>query len=259
VGREQDEHGRTDDARRDGVAPAVLELAKQIQADIDRLAADPSAPVELLAALIDGVPAEKRTELAQTIFEQLPIHEQWAVLERVFDDEEIRSYLEAHRAAAHQEAEGRAGLLELVARARRERRIDTRDVAAGEELALGLFRDGDVRAAVARGHTSSTCARRLALRALGDGRFQVIADTFNPNGGYFVTAEYSADTWRDLDRLDGHAVVRVGSITAGNAEPSFEPVLYPAGRVDVEVAGAAAPGRLHLGFAMLSDLDIFSP
>ena len=74
-----------------------------------------------------------------------------------------------------------------------------------------------------------------------------------------MTAEYSADTWRDHDRLEPHAVVRVGSIAAGEPEPSFEPILYPAGRVDVEIAGQASPGRLHLGFAMLSELDVLRP
>jgi hypothetical protein len=65
--------------------------------------------------------------------------------------------------------------------------------------------------------------------------------------------------WRDHDRLEPHAVVRVGVITPGEPAPSFAPVLHPGGRVDVEVAGRAAPGSLHLGFAMVGDLDIFVP
>jgi hypothetical protein len=241
------------------VDPAVLELAKEIHADIRRVAADPDAHLDLLDSLIDGISADKRMELARTIFEQLPREEQWAVLERVYGDDEIRSYLEAEHAAMVAVAKGGAGRLELARRIQHDRRIDTRDVEPGEELTLGLFREHDVRAALARGHTSSTCARRLVLRALGDGRFQVIEDTFNPRGGYFVTAEYSADTWSEHDRLDSHAVVRVGSITAGDQDPRFEPILYPGGRVDVEVAGQASRGRLHLGFAMLSELDVFGP
>jgi hypothetical protein len=241
------------------VDPAVLELAREIQADVRRVAADPAAHLDLLDALIDAVSAGKRMELAQTIFEQLPVDQQWAVVERVYGDAEVRSYLEAHRASMLARAEGSASRLELAARARRERRLDTRDVELSEELTLGLFREHDVRAALARGHTSSTCARRLVLRAVGDGRFQVLEDTFNPRGGYFVTGDYSEDTWRDHDRLEPHAVVRVGSITAESGSSSFEPVLYAAGRVDVEVGGKAARGRLHLGFAMLSELDVFRP
>jgi hypothetical protein len=247
-----------DDASDEDLDPAVLELAKEIQAELRRVTADPDARLGLVDALIDGISADKRTELAATIFEQLPREQQWAVLERVYGDDEIRSYLEAHRASMREEATGSAGRLDLAGRARRERRLDTREVAPGEELTLGLFREQDVRAAISRGHPASTCARQLVVRALGEGRFQVIEDTFNPKGGYFVTAEYSADTWRDHDRLEPHAVVRVGSIASGDPA-SFEPVLYPGGRVDVETAGVAAPGRLHLGFAMLSELDVFRP
>jgi len=239
------------------VEPAVLELAKEIQAEIRRVAADPDAHLDLLDALIDGISADKRTELARAIFDQLPVEQQWSVLERVYGDDEIRALLEAHRAAlAEAVAEGSAKRLDLAVRVRKERRLDTEAVDAGEELTLGLFREHDVRAALARAPLSSPCARRLVLRALGEGRFQVIEDTFNPRGGYFVTADYSEDTWRSHDRLEPHAVVRVGSII--DTSP-FEPVLYPAGRVDVEVAGQAARGRLHLGFAMLSELDVFRP
>ena len=255
---------RRGDREREGAAeaepsPAVLELAKEIQAEIRRVAEDPDAHLDLLDALIDGISAEKRLDLARTIFEQLPAEQQWAVLERVYGDDELRSYLESHRASLRDLAEGRAGRQGLVDRARSARRLDTREVDAGDELTLGLFREHDVRAALTRGPSSSTCARRLVLRGLGDGRFQVIEDTFNPKGGYFVTAEYSADTWRDHDRLEPHAVVRVGSIAASDPDPAFEPILYPGGRVDVEVGGAAARGRLHLGFAMLSELDVFGP
>ena len=243
----------------EAVDPAVLQLAEEITAHIHRVAADPSADLDLLDALIEGISADKRMELARSIFEQLSPEQQWAVLERVYDDEEMRSYLEAQRASMRDVAQGQVGQQGLARRARHERRLDTRDVESGTELTLGLFREHDVRAALARGHGSSTCARRLVLRALGDGRFQVIADTFNPNGGYFVTADYSADTWRDQDRLNPHAVVRVGSIAADHPKPAFEPILYPGGRVDVELRGEASPGRLHLGFAMLSELDIFGP
>jgi hypothetical protein len=137
--------------------------------------------------------------------------------------------------------------------------LDTRDVPAGELLTLGLFRERDAGAAVSRGRASSTCARRLVLRATGDGTLQVIEDVFNPDGGYFVTAEYSEETWRSSDRLPGHAIVRVGSILEDGASTgAFEPVVYPGGRVDFQLGEQAARGRLHLGFGMLGDVGIFA-
>ena len=87
----------------------------------------------------------------------------------------------------------------------------------------------------------------------------MIEDVFNPAGGYFVTAEYSEETWRTSDRLPAHAVVRVGSLIEGDdaSGPRFEAVLYPGGRADFEVAGQQVKGQLHLGFASLSGVGIF--
>jgi hypothetical protein len=241
-------------------ARPYLELAREIQAEVARIAADPSAGSELLVELIDNAPREERMKLARRIFSELPAERQWAVIEHVYGDEEIREYLGAERSAHLARARAAAARLELVERARAEGRLDTRDVPAGEQLTLGLFREREARAAVSRGHSSSTCARRLVLRAVGDGTFQVIEDVFNPDGGYFVTAEYSEDTWRTADRLPGHVVVRIGSIVErGTATgPTFEPVLYPGGRVDFELGDQAAKGRLHLGFGMLGDVGIFA-
>jgi hypothetical protein len=239
-------------------ARPYLELAREIQAEVARIAADPAAEIDLLVEVIDAAPREERMKLARRIFADLSPERQWAVLEAVYGDEELASYLEAERAAHLAVARAAAERLDAVARARAEHRLDTRDVPAGELLTLGLFREREVRAAVARGHASSTCARRLVLRATGDGALRVIEDVFNPDGGYFVTAEYSAETW-ERDRLAGHAVVQVGSITGGPGQrESFEPVVYPGGRVDFEVSGRPVRGQLHLGFGMLSDVGIFA-
>ncbi len=242
-----------------GAALPYLALAREIHSEVARVAADPSAHGELLAELIEWIPQDKRMALAQTIFDRLSSDAQWAVIERVYGDDEIRTYLEAERVARLAEVRLGAGRQDICRRARASRELDTGDIPPGEQLTLGLFRDNDVRAALSRGHTATTCARRLVLRALGGARFRLIEDSFNPSGGYFVTAEYSADTWRDHDRIDGHAIVRVGSITGGDSEASLEPVLYPAGRVDFEIGGRASRGLLHLGFAMLGDIDIFVP
>ena len=241
------------------VPQPYLDLAREIHAEVERVAADPSAHGDLLAELLDRIPNDQRMKLAQTIFDELSPDRQWELIERVYGDEEIRTYLEEERAARLETARLDAERDELCRAARARRALDARRVPRGEELTLGLFRDNDVRAAVSRGHGSSTCARRVILRALGDGRFQVVEDVFNPNGGYFVTGEYSEDTWRAHDRLGGHTVVRIGSLSESGGQATFEPELLLGGRVDFEIDGQAARGRLHLGFAMLSDLDVFVP
>jgi hypothetical protein len=238
-------------------ARPFLELAREIQAEVARIAADPSAHGDLLVELVERIPQEERMKLAQAVFDQLPVERQWAIIAEVYGDDEIGAYLEAERSVRLAEARVVGERLDMARKARAERRLDTRDVTRGEVLTLGLFREHDVGAAVSRGHASSTCARRLVLRCMGEGTFQVMQDAFNPNGGYFVTAEYSEETWRTRDRLPGHAMVRVGSITESATGQSFEPVVYPGGRADFEVGGRPIPGRLHVGFAMLSDVDIF--
>jgi hypothetical protein len=256
-------HERAELERREAEIEAArpyLELAREIQAEVARIAADPTAQSDLLVELIDNAPREERMKLARRVFSELPPERQWALIEHVYGDKEIREYLGAERSVHLAEARAAAERLDLVARARAEGRLDTRDVPAGEQLTLGLFREREARAAVSRGHSSSTCARRLVLRAVGDGTFQVIEDVFNPEGGYFVTAEYSEETWRTADRLPGHLIVRVGSIVErGTGDGgTFEPVVYPGGRVDFELGDQAAPGRLHLGFGMLDDVGIFA-
>lgn len=238
-------------------AGPFLELAREIQAEVARIAADPSAHGDLLVELMDRIPRDERMKLAQAIFARLPPERQWAVIEEVYGDEEISAFLESERSVRLAEARRDGERLDLARGARVERRLDTRDVARNEVLTLGLFREHDAREAVSRGHVSSTCARRLVLTCTGDAVFQVIEDVFNPSGGYFVTAEYSEETWRAEDRLPGHAVVRIGSIVEDEGGPSFDPVVYPGGRVDFEAGGRQIRGRLHLGFAMLSDIDIF--
>ena len=243
-----------DDAR------PFLELAREIQAEVARIAADPEAHSELLFEFIEGIPREERMKLARRIFDELPPERQWAVIAEVYGDKELAAYLEAERSAHLAEARAAEDRRHWAATARAEHRLDTRNIPAGALLTLGLFGERDVRAAVTRGHMSSTCARRVVLRATGAGEFQVIEDVFNPNGGYFVTAEYSEETWRSSDRLPPHTIVRVGSITSGTADdgPSFEPVVYPGGRADFEVDGRPSAGRLHLGFAILDDVGIFA-
>ena len=237
-------------------ARPFLDLAKEIQADVARIAADDGATVDALASAMETIPQRERLAVVRAVFDRLSPREQWAVLARAFDDDDIRAALADERAARVEELE-RAGRREALARSvRAEHRLDTRDVPPQELLTLGLFRDADVRGALALGERSTTCARRLVLRHVGeDDTFQVIEDVFNPAGGYFVTAGYDRDTWMD-DRLPLHARVRIGSICDAPDGRSFEPVLYIGGRVDVDVHGELREGRLHAGYVMVGDVDV---
>jgi hypothetical protein len=217
---------------------AYIALAREIRTEVARIAADPSANGDLLEEVFARASHEERARLAREIFAALSAEQQWSVVERVFGDAEIRD-----------------ALLPFVVRARAAMAIDTRRVPADETLVLGLFAERDVHAALTRGCRSTAAARRLVLRSLGDGSFQVLHDVFNPDGGYFVTSEYSEETWRRDEWLESHTRVAVGSI----ATEAFEPVLYAGGRVDAQVAGKAVRGRLYLGYAKLGDADVFVP
>ena len=117
-----------------------------------------------------------------------------------------------------------------------------------------MFLAADVDAALRKGPSASTCARRLVLRSTGDdGRMIVVEDVFNPQRGLFVTPDYDEAVWRTR-RLDPFATVRVGAA----ASNGFEPVVYPGGRVDVETADGVRPGRLHAGYATLGAISLFA-
>jgi hypothetical protein len=58
--------------------------------------------------------------------------------------------------------------------------------------------------------------------------------------------------------LAAHALVRLGSITDAGGEPSLVPALYLCGRVDIEADGGTRKGRLHLGFALLGETNLFT-
>jgi hypothetical protein len=144
-------------------------------------------------------------------------------------------------------------LATVVASALERRVLDTREVPPAEDVVIGLHREVDVRAAIGRGSASSATARRIVLRATDEpGRLLVVEDVFNPAGGLFVTAAYDEATWR-AERLEPNAIVRAGADTGHG----LEPVLFPGGRLDVEVAGSIRRGRLHVGFATVGDVDLF--
>jgi hypothetical protein len=235
-------------------ARPFLALAQEISADVERLAADGSTSPELLDDTISAIPQRERLEVARAVFDTLPPDQQWAVIERAFGDEEIRAALADERAARLDEVRRTEARRRLARTARARHRLDVGEVPVGETLTLGLFREGEAAAAVGRRPPSTAAARRLVLRRVeGPGTFAVVEDRFNPDGGYFVTAEYDGETWQE-ERLPSHAVVRPGS----SSPSGFEPVLYAGSRVDVDSDSGCREGRLHLGYASVGDEDVFA-
>ena len=257
--RDRSSRPPTDDevpADADELGP-LLDLAREIKREVDRIAADESADLDELSEVIDALPIAERRRVALAVFDRLPADVQWEVLARVFDDAELRDHLDdEHRRRVAQVARDGARSA-LVAACRDAGALDTRDLAAGDLLTLDLFREADVRAAVTRGRRSDSAARTLVLRGDAPGELRVIEDVFNPRGGYFVTREYDARTW-EAERFASHEVIRVGALTDGPEGEAFEPVLYLGGRVDFEVGGRYVRGRLHLGLVMLGGNDVFA-
>ena len=70
-----------------------LELARELQAEAQRWAADPDADVESLVEVFDRLPREARQQAAEATFRSLPAEQRWAVLERLFGDDELRAAL----------------------------------------------------------------------------------------------------------------------------------------------------------------------
>lgn len=241
----------------EGLRP-YLALAREIRAEVERIAAGgPGAAADVEAAL-DAVPRRERERVARAVFDRLPPEQRWAILERVFDDDEIRAFLVADHRAGRDEAERRVAAVALARTVRGAGRIDLREMPIGVELTLGLFAPRDVHAAVARGRRSSVCARQLVVRTAGpDGVVHVLEDVFNPQRGFFVTPDYDEAVWA-TERLTSHTRARLGAQAPPGPDGGFEPVLYPGGRVDVEVDGVARPGYLHLGFALVGDEDVFA-
>ena len=223
--------------------------------DVDRYLADDADDLDSLAQAIGSIPERERAAIARSVFERLPSEQQWSVLDRAFSDEEMRRYLaeeHAERLAALRRSSETLGFARAAAESGR---LDVTDLPPGMTLTIGLFRPVDVGAALERGASSAVCARRVELRASDDpGRLRVIDDQFNPGRALFVTAEYDDAVWRS-ERLASHSTVRVGSSSDGDG--TFEPVLYLGARVDTEVGGELRRGRLHLGYALVGDRDVF--
>lgn len=242
----------TGSAAGDDLEP-YLALAREIRRDVERIVADDEAAIASVAEVIDRYPEAERERVVRAVFDRLEPADQWEILARAFDDDELRRFLADEHAAATERAQREGARHALLERCRAAGEIDVRWLPAGTTVALGLFREQDVAAAVRRGGASTTTARRLVLRSAGDGWARVVEDVFDPDRGYFLTTDYDHAAWQ-AERLESHARVQVGSLLEGGR---FEPVLVPGARLDVVTDAAPMRGRLHLGFAMLADDDVF--
>jgi hypothetical protein len=231
-----------------------LGLAREIHDEVERSLADPIGDLEELADAIARWPREARLEAVATAFRSLPLDEQWGLLVELFDDDELRAALAVEHERQAAAARRTVQIADVLVAFAEHRRLDTRDVPAGLELAIGLFRDVDVAAALPRGAASTAVARRLVLRATDEpGRLLVVNDVFNPANGLYVTPAYDQSVWR-AEQLEPSAVVRVG--TAPEGAP-FAPLVHPGARLDVEVAGTVRRGHLHVGYVIVGDVDLF--
>lgn len=239
-----------------GAARPYVELAKQLEAEVARIAADPDASVEAFAELFDALPRAARIESARSTFQSLPTQRQWEIVAELFDDAELRLVLRHEHERALDTARRAEARADVVDRLAADHVVDTRLLPDGEQVTLGLFREADVRQALTRGRASSTCARRLVVRTTAaPGVLHVIEDVFNPAGGLFVTPDYDERAWRE-DRLEAHSLVRLGA--RRSTGDGLDPVLHPGGRVDVEVDSTVRTGRLHLGFVLVGDSDLLA-
>ncbi len=254
--RERDDDLARRLAELDEVRP-FLDLAKEINHHVQQATTDGTYDAATLVDALRAVPDRERQQLVTTVFAQLDADRQWELLAAAYGDAEVRTYLESQRQVHLESLHASTAARAVADRWRTDQRVTLGDLPSAVVLTLGLFRPEDAGAALARGHRSSVCARQLTLRATEQPSvLRVIADVYNPQRGLFVTASYDEQAWR-RERLESHSLVRLGSPGASPTAP-FEPVLYPGARVDVERDDRVEVGRLHLGFAVVGDLDIFA-
>lgn len=233
-----------------------LELAREIKEQVDRASTDDGADVAALVAALEAVPSRERRRIGQATFDRLSPEAQWAVLGRLFGDDDIRDYLAAEHASRVEHLRRTATRRATVLAARAAGRLDLTALPETDELTLGLFVPESAPVAVGRGRAAAGCARQLVLRPTAEpGVLRVVQDLYDPDRGFFVTAAYDKAIWA-TERLDGHLRVRVGSFDPHDGV--LEPAVYPGARVDVEHGGRVREGRLHLGFAVLGDEDVFA-
>ena len=173
-----------------------LDLAREIKDQVDRASGGDGADVASLVAALDAVPSRERQRIGQAAFDRLSPEAQWAILERVFGDDEIREHLAAEHAARLDQLRRTAERRATVQAARAAGRLDVTALPETDELTLGLFVPESASIAVARGRAAAGCARRLVLRTTAEpGVLRVVQDLYDPDRGLFVTATYDKAIW----------------------------------------------------------------
>src|SRR4051812_27953731 len=146
-------------------ARPYLALAREIHDEVHRAIEDDATDADALVDAMDAVPERERRAVALAVFRQLPAEQQWAILERVFDDVELRDAVAGERAELIERHERRVRLSALTGP--HGEALDTSALLDGERVVLGLFRERDVRDAIPLGPQSTACARRLVLLRAG--------------------------------------------------------------------------------------------
>ena len=178
-------------------------------------------------------PREARHAAVTAAFRELPAGERWEILARLFDDDELRAALAVEHEAR---AVVRAG-------SPLRRAFDTRLLPAGEELVVGLFREVDVRAALARGSASTSSPAGSCC-----------GPPTSPGG---CSSSRTCSTRRVACSSRPTTTSRRGARSAWPRTPPSpsarppaagrQPVIYPGGRLDIETADGIRIGRLHIG------------
>ena len=231
-----------------------LGLAKEIKDEVARLAL--KGYEVSYTELFDSFQARERQRTIQQSFEKLEPADKWMVLSALFEDHELKAALEVHYARLRDRLSPVIENYSFIKEIRDKKRIDVANVPTGQPLKLGLYLPADVGSALPMGQASQACARELTLLAVEAGHFQVLKDEYNPKKGYFVRAEYDRTVWAESEQLPQNSIIELGTQVHRGVAVSFEPYLYPGGRVDVMKDNQPSEGRLHLGYATISDYDL---
>ncbi|MDB5164164.1 MAG: hypothetical protein JWS12_782 [Candidatus Saccharibacteria bacterium] len=236
-----------------------IELAREIQDNIARIAMTGTAQDAALVELFDSIGREARQEAARNVFSTLSLENRWHIIATVFSDDEIKTALELQHESLHRQAARKNYYAEIAREAQEHNRLDLLNLDFGVPLVLGLFRSAEVAQVVRTGKKSQICARRLSLLSTNDkGVFQVINDEFNPHGSFRIGADYNEEIWRKQERFDGHSLIRPGFQLENSDSLQFQSALYVESRVDFQSNNQTHTGLLSLGYAVVGDYDVFT-
>ena len=143
--------------------------------------------------------------------------------------------------------------------ARAERRVDLTTLPAGVELSLGLFRSQDVRNALLKGHGSHVCARQLvAARHRGARRRAGARRRLQPAAR--AVRHRRLRRVRVAHRAAHEPRGRTARIAGRRRRRAWcsTPSCTPAHASTSRSTGTSAEGRLHLGFVLVAEEDVYA-